>query len=110
MSDSFSSANAFRALGHESWLAVGTRREDDSYTFTIPNDRSRNALVRAIDHVRRNPEGLVHRLRGMGLTIVMTVETPGDPGGALSRFAMSPGDFFGLPANRVVELGGRIEI
>lgn len=29
---------------------------------------------------------------------------------ALSRFAMSPGDFFGLPANRVVELGGRIEI
>ena len=29
---------------------------------------------------------------------------------ALSRFAMSPGDFYGLPANRVVELGGRIEI
>jgi KUP system potassium uptake protein len=28
----------------------------------------------------------------------------------LSRFAMSPGDFFGLPANRVVELGGRIEV
>jgi KUP system potassium uptake protein len=29
---------------------------------------------------------------------------------ALSRFAASAGDFFGLPANRVVELGSRIEI
>ena len=28
----------------------------------------------------------------------------------LARFATSPGDFFGLPANRVVELGGRLEI
>jgi KUP system potassium uptake protein len=28
----------------------------------------------------------------------------------LARLAISPGDFFGLPANRVVELGGRIEI
>ena len=28
----------------------------------------------------------------------------------LARFAASPGDFFGLQANRVVELGGRIEI
>jgi KUP system potassium uptake protein len=29
---------------------------------------------------------------------------------ALSRFAANAGDFFGLPANRVVELGSRIEI
>jgi KUP system potassium uptake protein len=28
----------------------------------------------------------------------------------LARFATSPGDFFGLPANSVVELGGRVEI
>ena len=28
----------------------------------------------------------------------------------LARFSTSPGDFFGLPANSVVELGGRIEI
>ena len=28
----------------------------------------------------------------------------------LARFAASPGEFFGLPANRVVELGGRLEI
>ncbi|WP_395715044.1 potassium transporter Kup [Reyranella sp.] len=29
---------------------------------------------------------------------------------ALSRFAASAGDFFGLPTNRVIELGSRIEI
>ena len=29
---------------------------------------------------------------------------------ALARFAASAGDFFGLPTNRVVELGSRIEI
>ena len=28
----------------------------------------------------------------------------------LARLASSAGDFFGLPANRVVELGSRIEI
>ena len=28
----------------------------------------------------------------------------------LSRFSASAGDFFGLPTNRVVELGSRIEI
>jgi KUP system potassium uptake protein len=28
----------------------------------------------------------------------------------LSRIAASAGDFFGLPANRVIELGSRIEI
>ena len=28
----------------------------------------------------------------------------------LAHFSASPGDFFGLPANRVVELGGRLEI
>ena len=32
--------------------------------------------------------GLVSRLRGMGLTIVLTVETPGDPGGTLSRYGV----------------------
>jgi K+ transporter len=28
----------------------------------------------------------------------------------LARFAISPGDFFGVPANRVIELGVRLEI
>jgi circadian clock protein KaiC len=31
---------------------------------------------------------LIAMLRGMGLTIVMTVETPGDPGGTLSRYGI----------------------
>ena len=31
---------------------------------------------------------LISRLRGMGLTVVLTVETPGDPGGALSRYGV----------------------
>ena len=32
--------------------------------------------------------GLISALRGMGLTIVLTVETPGDPGGTLSRYGV----------------------
>jgi glycosyltransferase involved in cell wall biosynthesis len=59
-------ADEFRRMGHESWLAVGERHEDDPYTFRIPNDEHRNALVRAIDHLRRDPEAMVHRIRGMG--------------------------------------------
>ena len=31
---------------------------------------------------------LISNLRGMGLTVVLTVETPGDPGGALSRYGI----------------------
>lgn len=59
-------AVAFRALGHESWLAVGTKREDDRHTFAIPNDERRNAIVRAIDDLRRDPNALIHRIRGLG--------------------------------------------
>jgi circadian clock protein KaiC len=31
---------------------------------------------------------LIANLRGMGLTVVLTVETPGDPGGTLSRYGI----------------------
>jgi circadian clock protein KaiC len=31
---------------------------------------------------------LIAMLRGMGLTVVLTVETPGDPGGSLSRYGI----------------------
>ncbi len=31
---------------------------------------------------------LISMLRGMGLTVVLTVETPGDPGGTLSRYGI----------------------
>jgi circadian clock protein KaiC len=37
---------------------------------------------------RQHLRGLISALRGMGLTIVLTVETPGDPGGTLSRYGV----------------------
>jgi circadian clock protein KaiC len=40
--------------------------------------------VTARQHLRT----LISMLRGMGLTIVLTVETPGDPGGTLSRYGV----------------------
>ena len=55
-------ADAYRRLGHESWLAVGTKRTSDPNVFVIPNDESRNAAVRAIDHWRKNAP----RIRGLG--------------------------------------------
>lgn len=59
-------ADELRRMGHESWLAVGQRHEDDPHTFRIPNDEHRNAFVRAIDHMRRDPDATVHKIRGMG--------------------------------------------
>jgi glycosyltransferase involved in cell wall biosynthesis len=57
-------AEAYRARGHESWLAVGRKVEHDPHTFVIPNDAARNAAVRAIDRVRAVP--LLHKIRGAG--------------------------------------------
>ena len=37
---------------------------------------------------RQMLRSLIAMLRGMGLTIVLTVETPGDPGGTLSRYGI----------------------
>ena len=37
---------------------------------------------------RQQLRALISALRGMGLTIVLTVETPGDPGGTLSRYGV----------------------
>jgi circadian clock protein KaiC len=37
---------------------------------------------------RQKLRGLISSLRGMGLTIMLTVETPGDPGVALSKFGV----------------------
>ncbi|HEX8170314.1 MAG TPA: glycosyltransferase [Thermoanaerobaculia bacterium] len=57
-------ADAYRELGHESWLAVGEKREGDPFTIEIPNDRHRGAFVRGVDALRRTP--LVRRVRGAG--------------------------------------------
>jgi circadian clock protein KaiC len=37
---------------------------------------------------RQQLRSLIASLRGMGLTVVLTVETPGDPGGTLSRYGV----------------------
>lgn len=57
-------AEAYRARGHESWLAVGRKVERDPGTFVIPNDAARNRAVRAIDRLRAVP--LLHKIRGAG--------------------------------------------
>jgi glycosyltransferase involved in cell wall biosynthesis len=59
-------ADAFRARGHESWLAVGQKRTHDPNFFVIPNDAARNAVVRTIDDVRSHNEPFIRKLRGLG--------------------------------------------
>jgi circadian clock protein KaiC len=52
---------------------------------------SLNAVLSLHDDVavaRQLLRSLIAMLRGMGLTIVLTVETPGDPGGGLSRYGI----------------------
>ena len=52
---------------------------------------SLNAVLSLHDDVgeaRQLLRTLIAMLRGMGLTVVMTVETPGDPGGTLSRYGI----------------------
>lgn len=57
-------AEAYRARGHDSWLAVGRQVGSDPYTLRIPNDEERNALVRGIDRLRAQPA--LHAVRGAG--------------------------------------------
>jgi glycosyltransferase involved in cell wall biosynthesis len=66
-------ADAFRAMGHESWLAVGYKRGSDPNTFEIPNDASRNLLVRATDHLR-DVKGL-RRIAAMGRKLAEPART-----------------------------------
>lgn len=61
-------ADAFRARGHESWLAVGQKRTSDPNVFVIPNDASRNAVVRTIDTIRGENEPVIRKIRGLGRT------------------------------------------
>lgn len=52
---------------------------------------SLNAVLSLHDDVgvaRQQLRSLIANLRGMGLTVVLTVETPGDPGGTLSRYGI----------------------
>jgi len=66
-------AGEFRAMGHESWLAVGYKRGRDPNTFEIPNDASRNALYKTFDSAR-NTKGL-RRLAAAGRMIAEPMRT-----------------------------------
>ncbi len=57
---------AFRALGNESWLAVGSKRTDDPDVLAIPNDRHRNAWVGWWTNFAAGNAHQIGRLRGMG--------------------------------------------
>lgn len=46
------------------------------------------AMQEDVVAARQLLRSLISSLRGMGLTVVMTVETPGDPGGTLSRYGV----------------------
>lgn len=48
-------AEAYRARGHDSWLAVGVRRGSEAHVFELPNDAGRNRAYRALDEWRRGP-------------------------------------------------------
>jgi glycosyltransferase involved in cell wall biosynthesis len=66
-------ADEFRAMGHESWLAVGYKRGRDPYTFEIPNEASRNALYKAFDSAR-NAKGL-RRIASLGRRIAEPIRS-----------------------------------
>ncbi len=46
------------------------------------------AMQEDVAAARQLLRSLIASMRGMGLTVVLTVETPGDPGGALSRYGV----------------------
>lgn len=57
---------AYRALGHDSWLAVGARRTAEPHVLEIPNDRLRNAWVRWWTSFREQRAAPLGRVRGAG--------------------------------------------
>jgi glycosyltransferase involved in cell wall biosynthesis len=59
-------AEAYRARGHGSWLAVGHKRTDDPNVFEIPNDAFRNAATRGLREFRERHEPSIRRVKGLG--------------------------------------------
>jgi glycosyltransferase involved in cell wall biosynthesis len=57
---------AYRALGHGSWLAVGSQRSNAPDVLTIPNDAHRNRWARACINVGHAMSPLVGRIKGAG--------------------------------------------
>jgi glycosyltransferase involved in cell wall biosynthesis len=62
---------AYRGMGHDSWLAVGKKQGSDPNVFVIPNEDSRNAIARTIDRLRRENEPSIGGVRGLGRAMTM---------------------------------------
>jgi glycosyltransferase involved in cell wall biosynthesis len=56
----------FREMGHDSWLAVGSRRDTDPHVLEIPNDAHRNTWVRFWNKARHDHADRSGRVRGIG--------------------------------------------
>ena len=57
---------ALRALGNDSWLAVGLKRSADPDVLEIPNELQRNAWVRWWTRLREDNAASLGRVRGTG--------------------------------------------
>jgi circadian clock protein KaiC len=78
---SYSVENLSALIGHAVDVTGAERIVIDSLNGVL-------ALHEDAHTARQLLRALISSLRGMGLTIVLTVETPGDPGGTLSRYGV----------------------
>jgi glycosyltransferase involved in cell wall biosynthesis len=60
---------AYRASGHESWLAVGHKRSADPDVLVIPNDEHRNQWTRMWLRIAASHNRLKSKVRGVGRLI-----------------------------------------
>jgi glycosyltransferase involved in cell wall biosynthesis len=69
----------FQRLGHDSRLMVGTKRSDEEKVIELPNDSSRNALVKILSSVLETYDSQNFRLPGIGrvLRILREISEPG---------------------------------
>lgn len=76
---------AYRALGHESWVAVGAKRTTDPGVLEIPNDPARNGWVRWWSAARDGRAAALSRVRGAG-RVTALLRDLGEPGRWLDRY------------------------
>src|SRR6266481_3710141 len=70
---------AYRASGHESWLAVGSKRTEDPDVLVIPNDEYRNKWTKMWLGIAASHNSRKNKLRGVGRLINM-FRLVGEPG------------------------------
>ncbi|BFU93662.1 MAG: Glycosyl transferase group 1 [Nitrospira sp.] len=57
---------AYKDRGHESWLAVGTKRTDDPDVLVIPNERPRNLWTRLNENIQERLQPIEEDVPGVG--------------------------------------------